>query len=83
MSRNPVMGSATIYRLRSADAQALGRHRRTLFDSRQSAAREQAALERRTPGAVILIEQAATLDAHGHVIPLELRTWRALDTEGR
>jgi hypothetical protein len=76
MSHNPVMGSAMTYRLRSTDEQALGRHRRTLFGSRQDAAREQAALERRTPGAVITIEQAPTLDAHGRVIPLHMREWR-------
>jgi hypothetical protein len=71
-----VMGSAVIYRLTSPDTKALGRYARTLFATRMEAERTIASLLRRTPGAVITLEQAKTLDPTGHILPSEQREWR-------
>ena len=73
---HPVMGPASIYRLTSPTPDALGRYKRgATFPNKSEAERTRASLLRRTPDAVITLEQAATLDATGHVLSPEQRLW--------
>jgi hypothetical protein len=78
MTHQSSMDSARIYRLTSPNEKALGRHRRTLFDTRNFVEREREMLLLRTPGATITIEQAQRLDARGHMIDKEARVWTVL-----
>ena len=76
MAQQPIMGPARVYRLASTDTKALGRYQRTVFGARHEAEQAQASMQRRTPEAIITVEQAHTLDARGHVVPPEERVWK-------
>jgi hypothetical protein len=74
--RTPVMGPAQVYRLGATDPQTLGRYTRHVFGPKSEAERTLASQRRRFPDAILWIEAADTLDATGHVLPPERRTWR-------
>jgi hypothetical protein len=76
---NPVMGPKVVYRLTSADPKAMGRYARGyVVATRSEAERTRAASLQRTPGAQIILEQADTLDATGHVLAPEQRVWKTI-----